>query len=713
MSDLLSIVLFSIRLYDKGDVGLAKALLFRVVEQSGGPIAVGEDLLLINLKLLITIIRNMIDADPKLDIVLETIRRNYRLLSVEVSDRPIVTPLSPEPDTPTNPEELTLAPVAPVDVQIDMGVVLNIDRYLAGHGMPATHQSKAYGLFKTTHVFTTETARNNCVVSNQINVRTIRSKNGASGSVQYSIKYFHCKYRKSETKRVTGKNVGRVPEECCHAVFVEYMYPSGVYQWFQSEIPVDGCAFPPDHQHAPGLPPHGVSEELKAVILDIVKNKFKPSKNVYKELASIFSAKGQRMVYSEAQIFKAAQKGAVVTVPVATGEDLETVVLKRAAKVQLFEDELILKSIYLSMGDDGHHMIFSTKKWIRNYVVAQCLYIDGTHFDLGTGGKAVLLGLVTRTENGQLAPIALATAPSESVSAIRAFLESTIKVLAPQAGVEIPKQGHFYVLPRLKFFMADGIVGIESMIDDLFGPSVMRIMCLFHVFRSIDRFSTANGTPETRGYAHRLLKTLVRTQTPDEFCFEWNMHVEVLRSQFEDMVPELAAAYRKLIGYIESNLIKPAETQSWCRAFSETLGIPLRAIRGTLSEAFNHQVKSFLPEVESMLHLQFAIVERVMPQVHASCRRLESKDCEIPKEHLHQAQLLSSLIKKIHPDVKLRRDSFRFAYHEESGLWWDLPKNPPADHGAHQGKRSTAPCYCVYRLRRVQTADPRLLRDQL
>lgn len=85
---------------------------------------------------------------------------------------------------------------------------------------------------------------------------------------------------------------------------------------------------------------------------------------------------------------------------------------------------------------------------------------------------------------------------------------------------------------------------------------------------------------------------------------------------------------QEALTWLEENLIPQADTHSCFRA--EITGTPVRAVRATCSEAFNHSIKASLPEVPSILHLQYAIVDRVIPRLHENFVRASQQEMTVP-----------------------------------------------------------------------------------
>lgn len=176
--------------------------------------------------------------------------------------------------------------------------------------------------------------------------------------------------------------------------------------------------------------------------------------------------------------------------------------------------------------------------------------------------------------------------------------------IAPVFGMNFEAPAGFrycFSLPNLKYFVADGIKGLDELIKELFGPGVIRIACYFHVHQGLTRWMKAPGLGPNFKFSEtaRTTMTIVMVdlslaENLPEFFLKWR-HWIVHILQLTDSRDADWIKGDELVKHFKKRLIQDDDSNRWCRALiGDHYDDLCRAVRSTRSESFFSSLKRVL-----------------------------------------------------------------------------------------------------------------------
>jgi len=356
-------------------------------------------------------------------------------------------------------------------------------------------------------------------------------------------------------------------------------------------------------------------------------------------------------------------------------------------------EKVVFKAVNYFNDPTQAGLIITSKSWLQNGKDSKVLFEDATfikhskHSNDGKESSSHLIALTTIAKNGQIRPVAFCTAPEENLTNIETFLRTLLTQMAAELEIEFPQNADgTFCFPNLKYFVADGILGMNNLVADLFGPHVIRIACYFHVLQGLVRWLKAPGLKEEPGfkfcaqvesYMIDVMRQLSLCENVPEFMLEWAFWRKAMLEKQAGGSAVWAHA-DKLVTHFEKKLIFDDDSNCWCKALigpqQKYLG---RVIRSTRSESFFSSLKRIINLRNSGTYnldeLQTVLMDFVAYDVYENYKVI--KDKVIPAKDWDAAWLLLELYKSRYDGERVPKVDENFAYHYESGMFFSFPGN--------------------------------------
>ena len=525
------------------------------------------------------------------------------------------------------------------------GVIPDIDSVLRYFNMDRTIMKKCNGQnvkLDCTQVFVNIEARDAFLLKRGYSFG-ITSRND---NKSYISRWLYCRYR-------SPLNLEDVKHELCRAPAYEMLLNDGLVLFFEAQNK--------EHSHAVNVPPRGLSKELKRAI-------HKDSQNIYssRDILLKIRSSGIPVPFSDRQILNEARKNTLLSERIVTGEDKGKLLSKWLA--ELNDDQLIARCITYRV-DQGPCVIFTCKDWMSHLFNLDTWFFDGS-FVKTKDSDVHVLTLVGRNAHGRIIPLVFATSYDESILTIRIFFQVIFDELAKAAGFCPRREDNHYIFPNLRQIMADGIPGLSSLIDELFGPGVERLSCFFHTLQSLTRWMTAEKIPDcAQQYVRDAMQYFSLAENLPQFLIFWADFSTLMLHKSEE--GQEWSRLPDILKHMERTLILNSDTNHWCRALHEK-GLEMsRAARSTVSESFNASFKRLLTLLpESKITLERELLQKILPQLIVRYRKEPYPKHEISRELWEQAVLLRFLV--LQRPLRIS-DNGIFCYHFLAGFFHDLP----------------------------------------
>jgi MULE transposase domain len=203
------------------------------------------------------------------------------------------------------------------------------------------------------------------------------------------------------------------------------------------------------------------------------------------------------------------------------------------------DDDVLLGS-FVSTGNEGTLWTFTTPAMLRSLNKVASIHIDATYN--ADEKNTELLYLQGVDSIGKVFPVAVGLCDAESEACYRKFFKDS---LFNDIGKRLPASDRpkiveredgttYFKFEKLKFVVCDGIGYMSRLVEEIFGPDVVRVMCYFHVKQALRKWikSMCRGNQD---FCIRMVKLingildeLSRTTDPEQFLFLWQKKRELI-----------------------------------------------------------------------------------------------------------------------------------------------------------------------------------------
>jgi hypothetical protein len=386
-----------------------------------------------------------------------------------------------------------------------------------------------------------------------------------------------------------------------------------------------------------------------------------------------------------------------LTKAITNGQDHNKFLKKFEASVQANlppGEKISLDSIQYSRSGDSC-MTVTFASWLDNLNLPNH-YIDTTHVKIGNQRIKLCVYCASEADNSVVRPIAIGTMPEESIDTLRTFLDHVIGKVALSLGRDFAapaptgeageRRGRFF-LPNLKCFVADGIVGMNALVLELFGHGVVRVSCYFHVFKSTRRWLKSQCFDQkVIAFIETVIHQLASQTNVAEFFTVWDFQCDEMEKMAKGTGLDrsdisLWTNISRFITYFQKTHIQDMDGNRWCRAMIDPNSDAAKISRSTVCESFIRAIKADIREagaLRDIMALESVLAKTVAFATWDKARRREPP--VVLEEHVNQGHVLLELVACrvvkatgkplcLHP----RR---RYAYRLCAGHFYEIPDEP-------------------------------------
>jgi len=538
--------------------------------------------------------------------------------------------------------------------------------------------------FVLKRAFTSIKARNEWNIKNDMNYvsssKYLAERNGCSRVV------LECRHQQIDTSADPDRDALSRKVFLCNSTILEHRYVElGIIFVYEQETSV--C------KHADTNPASfGLSPEIKDFLKDEVLTKC--NYDIQGILDKLTYMRGKHPANSQLtdideqvkRFFRSIRKGRGSK---QSGDEYKRHLDSRKAELQKklkLQDQVVLKPIVFNKEGREPGLIMTCTSWLSRLKTARVVFEDATYFSHQNKSSSHVIAVKSIGSRGQIHPIAFCSAYDENIINIETFLRVLMTDVADEIGLNFPRSLEHpdrFILPRLKYFVADGIAGMNTMVERLFGPDVIRIACYFHILQALLRWLKQNDyPPKVETYVDGVMKSLSLCESHAEFFLQWaDFRKQMLAKADSDPVTWKEA--KAFVDHFETKLIKSDDSNRWCRAMIgdqvEYLG---RCVRSTRSESFFATMKRVLGKhigpngiTQNQAALEDVLIEHVFADLHGIFG--QEKIRSIPESSWNRAWLLTELISRKHEGYRLPIAE-NYAYNYESGKFFALGRGRQA-----------------------------------
>jgi len=529
--------------------------------------------------------------------------------------------------------------------------------------------------YKVTRAFTNLEARDKYHQSKDYHYEPGKIWTRDAGTTKECMKApFFCRFR---AEAVDQKNSNGRKNCFCPSVVIEHRYTKlGItilYEGSRSQ-----------HKHAAGLLSRGLPREDKRMIRKLVKEA-QGFKDVSSALSGARGTENCNATIEERhrQIQEYFTKVGGSSGSHESGVKLDKLLCDLRVGVQAkIKERVFMESIKYPGGAEVPGILYSCDSWIE-HLNNKIWFLDATWVKHSNHKNTKIIALKSIDADGRIKPIAFCTAHEECILTIQTFLDYLLTEIAPKAGIEVPTgvDGKCqFNLPDLMYFLADGIAGMDSLVQRLFGSAVVRISCYFHVVKALKKWLKKLGfSVEVQGYMLTVMRELSVCENVPSFFAKWSLYRGTIEAKVKDEAATWAKA-KEIITHVEKQLIHDEDNNRWARALIGDQYAELhKLVRTTVSESFMSSLKRELKkygDTISRSHLELRLTEVVFPVIHANYS--VEKTRSISPSKWNYAQLLVELIKKRYEGQAFPTPSEKYTFHYNSGkIYACISKSDP------------------------------------